>query len=77
MDSRINYTKTQDDGQDLRFFEPDNVTELSYEIEEWNESGSSYVWVNVPQIDGSSTTDFIYLYYDNAGASAGQDISGT
>ena len=52
--SRIDYNNTQNNGEDIRFYDADNVTLLSHEIEEWNESGQSYVWVNIPQIDGSS-----------------------
>jgi heme-binding NEAT domain protein len=73
----IDYAKTQNAGQDLRFVDSDDTTELDFEIEEWNESGTSYVWVEVPQIDGSSSTDFIYMYYGNTGASDGQDVAGT
>ncbi|MHC5115041.1 MAG: DUF2341 domain-containing protein, partial [Planctomycetota bacterium] len=73
----IDYAKTQNAGQDLRFVDSDETTELDFEIEEWNEAGTSYVWVKVPQIDGSSSTDFIYMYYGNTGASDGQDAAGT
>ena len=59
----INYTRTQSLGQDLRFVDSDG-TPLAYEIEDWN-TGGSYVWVKVPQIDAGSTTDSIWMYYDN------------
>lgn len=72
--SNIDYTKTQNSGQDLRFTDGDG-TLLKYEIETWNESGTSEVWVKVPQIDASSTTNYIYMYYDNSGASDGQDAA--
>ena len=62
--SKIDYTQVQDAGQDLRFLDADGVTLLAYEIEEWNEGGTSYVWVKVPQID-TSGTDSIWLYYGN------------
>ncbi len=35
--SSIDYSKTQNSGQDLRFVDADGSTELSYEIETWNE----------------------------------------
>lgn len=72
----INYSKTRDSGQDIRFVDADNSTELSYEIELWNESGTSTVWVKVPQIDASSTSDYIWMYYDNAAASDAQNAGG-
>ncbi|MDT3778353.1 DUF2341 domain-containing protein [Nitrospira sp. MA-1] len=71
----IDYTKVQNAGEDLRYVDPDG-TELAYEIESWNESGTSYVWVKVPQIDASSGTDYIWMYYDNAGATDNQNAAG-
>ena len=71
--SRIDYSQTQDNGQDIRFFDADDTTPLAYEIEKWNESGTSYVWVKVPQIDRSSNTDYIWMYYGNSGAADEQD----
>ena len=64
--SEIDYSKTQDQGQDIRFVDADGTT-LSYEIEEWDEAGTSTVWVNIPQIDAGSTTDYIWMYYNNSG----------
>ncbi|MBU1952593.1 DUF2341 domain-containing protein, partial [Patescibacteria group bacterium] len=74
--SRIDYTKVQNAGEDLRFTDSNGVTELDYEIERWNESGDSFVWVKIPQLDLGSTTDNIYVYYANQNASDGQDKSG-
>jgi VCBS repeat-containing protein len=71
----IDYAQTQNNGEDLRFFDA-NGTSLVYEIEEWNEAGDSFVWVKVPQIDGLSDADFIWMYYGNAGASPGQTPTG-
>jgi hypothetical protein len=70
--SRIDYAKTQDSGEDIRFTDSDG-TPLDYEIEQWDENGSCYVWVSVPQIDASSDTDYIWMYYSNAGATDDQD----
>ena len=70
--SRINYSRTHGNGDDLRFVDR-NGQELAYEIESWNPSGRSYVWVKIPQIDANSGTDAIWMYYDNATASAGQN----
>ncbi|MCH8006119.1 MAG: DUF2341 domain-containing protein [Planctomycetes bacterium] len=71
--TRIDYTKTLNLGEDIRFIDDDDLTELKYEIEKWDESGTSYVWVKVPQIDGSSSTDHIWIYYDYFAASDNQD----
>lgn len=69
---RIDYGKTQNAGQDLRFIDTDG-TVLEYEIEEWDESGNSFVWVKIPQIDGSSSADFIWMYYGNTSAADNQN----
>ncbi len=74
---RIDYGQTQDLGQDIRFVDSDGVTVLAHEIEEWNESGDSYVWVNVTRIDGSSNTDYIWMYYGNNAVGDSQDADNT
>ena len=71
----IDYTQTNDDGSDLRFFAADG-TELAYEIEQWNEGGDSSVWVRVPQITAGSSTDSIWMYYGNASAESGENPAG-
>jgi len=66
---RIDYSNTQDNGEDLRFIDANGVNTLDHEIERWDEGGDSLVWVKVPQIDATDT-DFIWMYYGNAAASA-------
>lgn len=70
--TRIDYANTQNAGQDIRFTDSNGTTLLSYEIEKWNETGTSYVWVKVPSIDINSNTDYIYAYYGNTTATDGQ-----
>lgn len=48
-------------GADLRFADSNETTELNYEIEEWDTNGSSYIWVQVPEL--ADTNDFIYAYW--------------
>ena len=67
----VDYAQIQNAGQDLRFFDPDG-TALAYEIERWDETGDSFVWVRVPQIDATAA-DHIWMYYGNAAAAAGQN----
>jgi hypothetical protein len=71
--SRIDYARTQNAGQDLRFVDADDQTVLAHEIERWDEAGASYVWVRVPRIDASSAGDYIYMYYENASVPDGQN----
>ena len=51
------------------------MTLLAYEIEKWDETGNSYVWVRVPQVDASNT-DFIWMYYGNPTIGDGQNPTG-
>ena len=69
--SRVDYNNTQNSGQDIRFTDPDGKI-LDYEIEKWDETATSTVWVKIPQIDVQSTIDYIYVYYGNPSASSGQ-----
>ncbi|MFO0703134.1 MAG: DUF2341 domain-containing protein [Patescibacteria group bacterium] len=73
--NRVNYANTQNNGEDIRFTDSDGTTKLSYEIEKWDETGTSIAWVKVPQIDASSSTDFIYMYYGNTTAASESDAS--
>jgi hypothetical protein len=75
--SNFDYLKTKGDGTDLRFISRDGITELSYHIEMWNPLGISYIWVNVTSIDKSSSSDYIWMYYDNPAAPNILDPSGT
>ncbi len=73
--NEIDYSKTKNAGEDIRFTDPDGTTLLSYEIEKWDESATSTVWVKVPQINANSATDHIYVYYNNTGASDAQNVN--
>jgi hypothetical protein len=69
----FDYSHCQSDGRDIRFVDADDTTGLKYQIEEWNYNGDSTIWIKVPQIDGSSSTDYIWMYYGNPAAADGQD----
>ncbi|MBR9682450.1 MAG: DUF2341 domain-containing protein, partial [Candidatus Aenigmarchaeota archaeon] len=71
--SRIDYSSTNE--TDIRFYDSDGSTLLAHEIELWNESGDSYIWIGVPQIDAGSTTDNIAVYYECTD-SAVQNVTG-
>ncbi len=58
-------------GSDIRFVDADGTTPLPYEIEGWQSTADSFVWVNVPTIDATET-DYIWLYYGNSGASTAE-----
>lgn len=71
----VDYSLMQSAGQDLRFTNPAGDVQLPYEIEVWDPAGTSYVWVKPQQIDASSDTDHIYVYYNNPEAADGQNAS--
>jgi tetratricopeptide (TPR) repeat protein len=75
--SNFDYLKANSDGSDLRFVDADDSTELNYHVEEWSTSGTSNLWVNVTEIDGSSNTDYIWMYYGNSEAQDAQDFHET
>lgn len=52
-------------GADLRFTDATDSVPLDYEIENWNPSGISTVWVKVPALSASTT---IHAYWGNAAA---------
>lgn len=59
----IDYSLCSSGGADLRF-KDSSLNALSYEIESWDPSGYSYIWVKVPTI--SSINDYIWLYFDSS-----------
>jgi len=61
---------------DLRFVDNDNVTALSYWIENYNLGDNAVVWVRVPKIPANDNK-MIYMYYGNPGASPGSNFSAT
>lgn len=52
-------------GGDLRFTDGSASNEIPYEIDEWNPSGTSTIWVQVPNLSSNSV---IWAYWGNAGA---------
>ncbi len=67
--SNFSFPQAQSDGRDVRFTDSDGTTTLNYEIEKWDAAAKEAVlWVNVPQIDATSSTDHIYMYWGNPNA---------
>jgi hypothetical protein len=75
--SNFNFSHAQSLGQDIRFSASDGNTVLSYQIESWSSTNKlAYIWVNVPEIDASTTIDSIYMYYGNSSATDAQNKTG-
>jgi hypothetical protein len=75
--SVIDYANADALGDDLRFVDGDDLTELSYDIELWSPGGTSLIWVRIPVVESAATPDKIYLYWGNPVAPVGQDAPGT
>ncbi|MFW5686402.1 MAG: DUF2341 domain-containing protein [Spirochaetota bacterium] len=72
--ARIAYTEAAADGSDLRFFDAGNTSELFYEIESWDPSGESIVWVRVPALAAGSR-DYIWMYWGGGATTSFADAS--
>jgi hypothetical protein len=70
--SNVNWSKVQDDLDDLRFIALDNVTVYSYEIDNYTLNDEAWIWVKIPTVSSSENTTF-YMYYANPLASSGED----
>ena len=63
--SGFNYNHFADPmGGDLRFTDSGGVRVIPSEIDEWNTSGESTVWVQIPALSGTNST--IWAYWGNA-----------
>ena len=71
-DGRIDYSNTQDQGQDLRFLDDSTGEILAHEIEVWDETGDSIVWVKIPYISDVGSFGRYWMYYGNPTAPDGQ-----
>ncbi len=70
----FDFSKVQQSGNDIRFFDSDGTTPIKYEVEIWDAAKKqALIWINVPKIDASSSSDFIYMYYGNPSATSGQN----
>ncbi|MBT3193361.1 MAG: DUF2341 domain-containing protein [Verrucomicrobia bacterium] len=50
-------------GRDIRFLNPDDGQPLQFEIESWNTSGTSIIWVKLPQLTEDTSVD---VYWGDA-----------
>ena len=57
------YADLQANGADMEFRSPDGQTVYPHEIDTWNTSGESLVWVRVPALSGASTK-ILFRYGD-------------
>lgn len=73
--SKIDYSQARGQGQDIRVVASDQTTLLAHEIEVWNPSGASSIWVKLPSLSASSITGHVFVYYGNGSAGDTQDLA--
>jgi hypothetical protein len=61
----FDYSKAKADGADLRFYDLGEAA-LDYWIETWSSTGTSRIWIKIPDL---GTSQF-YMYYGNDGAAS-------
>ena len=54
------YSDCKSAGEDIRIISADGVTALDFEIENWNASGESNIWVRLPDTSPPSSFDMYY-----------------
>ncbi len=65
------------DGKDIRFVAADDKTPLKFQIERYDSANElAIVWVQLPRLPGASNSEFIWMYYGNQKAVAGEDSKG-
>ena len=73
--ARIEYDAVRADGGDIQFLDPDG-SPLPHEIESWSPGGTSVLWVRVPEIDGGSAADHIFMHYGNPDVTVAENSAG-
>ncbi len=72
------FENAKTDGSDIRFVASDDKTPLKYHIERYDPKEEMVlIWVKVPQVAPASAEGFVWLYYGNGSAAAGEDAGGT
>ena len=61
--SGFDYSQCQADGKDIQFLSPDGETVYPHEVEKWDASGESLIWVRIPELSGTAT-QFLFRFGD-------------
>ena len=65
-----------DGGKSIQFWSENNATQYNHEIDLWNESGTSVVWLNMSYLSSNEDT-VVWFRYNNSGMNDQQNITGT
>ncbi|MGE5181450.1 MAG: DUF2341 domain-containing protein [Acidobacteriota bacterium] len=61
--TKIAYPQVVDLQHDLRFHDEATDTDLPFEIEHWDPTGESDLWVKIPVIHAGTTTERVLMFY--------------
>jgi biopolymer transport protein ExbB len=71
------FSDAKPDAKDIRFVASDDKTPLKFHIERFDAANDlAIIWVQVPRLPGASNSEFIWMYYGNQKAAAGEDAKG-
>jgi len=71
--SNFTFSKTQRNGNDIRFRKPDGTT-LPFEIERWDSAaGHAEIWVKMDTVHGNNNSHYMELYWLDATSSGGSN----
>ena len=68
--AKFSYAACAEDGSDIRFFDTAGTVAYDYEIDAWNPSGESLVWVRLPSAAKNTT---FTMCYGRSGQASGSD----
>ena len=69
--ANFDFLAGKEDGSDLRFLAEDDKTALPFQIERFDSVNNlAFVWVQVPKLQASNSTQHIWMYYGNSKAAA-------
>ena len=72
------FVDAKPDGTDLRFIASDDKTPLKYHIEKFDGLNElAFIWVQLPTLAPGAKDAFVWLYYGNPVAAAGDDAKGS
>lgn len=71
LGATFNWTATQNDGDDIRFYSSGGAL-LKSELEEWDDTNDAWMWVKVPTVSDTSDSYF-YMYYGDEDAVSAWD----
>lgn len=74
----FDFTKAQEEGEDIRIVSSDDTKLLKHHIERYDIIDEmALIWIKLPRLAAQAEQDFVWVYYGNSDAMGGQDAKGT